>query len=505
MDAMVDRESEASAMGAPELLSVGEMAAADKAAIAGGIPGIALMEAAGRAVVHEILRRWERRPVVVLCGPGNNGGDGFVVARLLKDSGWPVRLGLLGDRRNLKGDAEVNSERWDGACEPLSEDLLEDAPLVVDALFGAGLSKPLEGTALAIVTAINASALDCVAVDMPSGIDGDTGGILGAAPKAAVTVTFFRLKPGHLLEPGRSLMGEVVCADIGIPEHVLGDIAPKTFANGPALWLRRYPRHRPQDNKYTHGHAVVVGGAEMTGAARLAATAARRIGAGLASIAAPARAIEAYAAGDPGNIVKTVDDAGQFAALAADKRFNAFLVGPGAGLGARTRDLVLAALATGRAVVLDADALTVFADAPEDLFGAIAGNGGSVLMTPHEGEFARIFDSAGDKLTRTREAARLSGAVVLLKGGDTVIAAPDGRAVINSDAPASLATAGSGDVLAGFAVGLMAQGMDALDAGCAAAWLHGRAARAFGPGLIAEDLAGALSGVLHELLSAGDN
>jgi len=237
----------------------------------------------------------------------------------------------------------------------------------------------------------------------------------------------------------------------------------------------------------------------------LAATAARRIGAGLASIAAPARAVEAYAAGDPGNIVKAVDDAEQFAALAADKRFNAFLVGPGAGLGARTHDLVLAALATGRAVVLDADALTVFADAPADLFGAIAGNGGPVLMTPHEGEFARIFDNAGDKPARTREAARLSGAVVLLKGSDTVIAAPDGRAAINCDAPASLATAGSGDVLAGFAVGLMAQGMDAFDAGCAAAWLHGRAARAFGPGLIAEDLAAALSGVLRELLSAGDN
>lgn len=482
------------------LLTVKEMYSADAAAIAGGTPGIDLMEAAGAAVAAEVIKRWPMRPVVVLCGPGNNGGDGFVAARLLLAEGWPVRLALLGDRAALRGDAAVNAERWHGETVAFDLEALDGDVLVIDALFGAGLTRPLDGIAKQLIQAVNTRGLACLSVDIPSGVDGDTGAILGgedgAAPNSVATVTFFRRKPGHLLLPGRNLAGEVIVADIGIPDGVLSVIHPSTFANGPGLWLDRLPRAGAGDNKYSRGHAVIVGGAEMTGAARLAATAARRMGAGLVSIATPQASFDIYAAGDPGNLVKVVQDGPAFAEFLADPRVTAVLVGPGSGVTDRTRSLVMAALGTGKPVVLDADALTVFSDDPTALFRAIKG---PVLMTPHDGEFKRLFDGVGDKVSRVRQAAKISGSVVLLKGADTTISTPDGRTAINEGAPPSLATAGSGDVLAGFITGLLARGMDTFDSACAGAWLHGRAAAAFGPGLIAEDLAGAVSTVLSEL------
>lgn len=480
------------------LLTVDQMSAADKAAIAAGIPGVVLMEAAGLGVVEEITRRWQPRQVVVLCGPGNNGGDGFVVARLLAEAEWPVRLACLCDIGDLKGDAAVNAQRWVGSVLPLEPSILSEDILVVDALFGAGLARPLEGPARDVIEAVNDKGLDCVGVDVPSGVDGDTGHVLGVAPACQVTVTFFRRKPGHMLLPGKDLMGEVKVVDIGIPETVLEDINPQIFANGPGFWGGGYPRRSSTDHKYTHGHAVIVGGADMTGASRLASTASRRIGAGLASIAIPSQSFEAYAAGEPGNILERVDDAAALQELIADPRKNAILVGPGCGVNDRTRSLVLMSLASGKPTVLDADAITVFADDPGTLFTAI-GEAGPVLMTPHEGEFRRLFNAIESKVDSSCEAAKESGAVVLLKGADTVVAAPDGRAVINEGAPPTLATAGSGDVLAGVAVGLLAQGMDVFDAAAAACWMHGRAAAHFGPGLIAEDLAGSLSGVLRDL------
>ncbi len=486
------------------LLSVEQMSVADNTAIAAGIPGLDLMEAAGKGVAGEIARRWQPRPVVVLCGPGNNGGDGFVVARLLQDAGWPVRLSLLGEIDNLKGDAAANAWRWTGEILPLKPSILKDDDLVVDALFGAGLARALEGKALETIEAVNKRDLDCVGVDVPSGVDGNSGEILGAAPRCLLTVTFFRRKPGHLLLPGRDLMGDIVVVDIGIPESVLETINPRIFANGPGFWLQRYPRRTSGDNKYSHGHALIVGGAEMTGASRLAATAARRIGAGLATLAVPASAFETYAAAEPGNIINRADDKQAFKELLSDSRKNAVLVGPGCGVDDRTRAFVHASLEAGKPTVLDADALSVFADDPESLFSAVRGSG-LVLLTPHDGEFRRIFNVQSDKLKRTHEAAVSSGAVVLLKGADTVIASPDGRLVINEGAPPTLATAGSGDVLAGFAVGLLAQGMDILDAASAACWLHGRAAASFGPGLIAEDLAKSLSDVLRDLELDGNN
>src|SRR5882724_5642490 len=468
------------------ILTVAEMARADALATAGGVPGLTLMEAAGEAVAREVRRRWPRGPVAVLCGPGNNGGDGFVAARLLQEAGWPVRLALLGERPALRGDAAAAAARWPGQAAALSPAILDGAALAIDALFGAGLARPLEGAARAVVEALNARRLPCLAVDLPSGVQGDSGQVLGAAPQATATV--FRRKPAHLLLPGRGLAGEVVVADIGIPASVLDEIRPTLVENTPALWGPRFPWPRPEDHKYRRGHLLIAGGEVMTGAARLAARAARRIGAGLVTLACTRASHPIYAADSPGLVTAIVDDAAAFAALLSDTRRNALLIGPGHGVTPETRRRTLAALAAGKACVIDADALTVFADRPPDLFDAVRVPS---LLTPHEGEFARLFPDLAnlpDKLERARQAAARAKMTVLLKGTDTVIAAPDGRAAINSNAPPTLATGGSGDVLAGMAAGLMAQGLPPFEAAAAAAWLHGDAAAAFGPGLIAEDI-----------------
>ena len=466
------------------LLTVAEMGRADAAAIAGGVAGEQLMAAAGWAVARAVRRRFRPCRVTVLCGPGNNGGDGFVVARLLEDWGWPVRLALLGQLGRLTGDAARHAARWRGPVAPATPDCLDGAGLVVDSLFGAGLSRPLDGMALTLVEEIGRRRLPCVAVDVPSGVDGDTGRVLGAAPAAALTVTFFRPKPGHLLLPGRALAGELVVADIGIPASVLDGIAPTAFANHPELWPGLPRRPRPEDHKYSRGHGLVVAGPAMTGAARLAARAARRVGAGLVTVAAPAAALAVVMADQPGLLTAPLDD---YPRLLADGRKNAVLVGPGSGAGPETAKRVLAGLAAGKAMVLDADALTSFAGAPQRLFAATSGR--PCLLTPHDGEFARLFTATGDRLARARAAAAACGAVVLLKGADTVVAEPGGRAVINHNAPPDLATGGTGDVLAGLALGLLAQGADPFAAACAAAWLHGAAATRAGPGLLAEDLA----------------
>lgn len=485
------------------VLTVDEMYRADQAAIDSGLSGDSLMEAAGRAVAGFVLERRERCPVVVLCGPGDNGGDGFVVARLLDEAGWPVRVALLGDRERLKGDARRNAERWRGEVEPVSVAALDEAALVIDALFGAGLARPLDGAARATVEAINQRGVDCVSVDMPSGVHGDTGAILGAAPQAGATVTFFRRKPGHLLYPGRGACGEVVVADIGIPDMALAEIAPRQAMNDPALWLDRFPWPRPAQHKFTRGHALVAGGAEMTGAARLAAEAARRAGAGLVTVLTSPAAADIYRIALAGALVAAVENEEAFASKVEDKRSHAVLIGPGNGVGPSTRNRTLRALRTGKPVLLDADALTVFADEPDLLFDAIRG---PCVMTPHEGEFARLFgaiDPAGGRLVAARSAAAGSGAVIVLKGPDTVIAAPDGRAAINANAPPTLATAGAGDVLAGFILSLLAQGMDPFDAACCGVWIHGAAATDFGPGMIAEDIISGLPAVLKRLSLTG--
>ena len=483
-----------------ELLSVPQMYDADRTAMAAGISGEELMEAAGRGVAEAILDRFGAQPTAVLCGPGNNGGDGFVIARHLRKAGAKVRLALLGEKTRLRGDAAVMAKRWRGRTAPLGAEVLDGAALVVDALFGAGLTRPVKGPAKSVLAAAQARNLPVIAVDMPSGVHGDSGEVLGFAPQAAMTVTFFRPKHGHFLYPGRGLCGELRVVDIGIPDQVLPKILPKyprTWINEPPVWLPSWPPLSPEGHKYSRGHAVVLsGGLGKSGAARLAAGAALRVGAGLVTVASPREAVAENAAHLTAIMIDAWGDSAGFRRLLSDPRRNAVCLGPGAGVGKRLRDNVLAALTLGKAVVLDADALTAFAKSRKSLFSGLHGN---CILTPHQGEFGRLFKTAGDKLSRTRQAAADCGAVVLFKGPDTVIAAPDGRAVVNANAPPELATAGSGDVLAGLCTGLLAQGVPAFEAAAGACWLHGAAARQFGPGLIAEDLAGALPVVFSEL------
>ena len=485
---------------AAALLSVAEMAAADRYAVAHGIAAETLMERAGKAVADAVLARFQPVATAVLCGPGNNGGDGFVIARHLAEAGWPVTVVAVGTHARRYGEAAAMSERWRGSIVGLDPETLLRHGLIVDALFGAGLDRPLDGAVRQAIERLGASRLPVVAVDVPSGVHGDTGAVMGAALQAVLTVTFFRRKPGHLLMPGRRLCGEVVVADIGIPEEALEAIGPRTFANGPDLWLDDVPRPRLEGHKYDRGHALVVSGpVHRTGAARLAARAALRAGAGLVTLASPPDTVMVNAAQTTAVMIEPFEGQAGFERALADRRRNAVLIGPGAGIGAETRKLVLCALASSRSVVLDADALTSFESDPHELFESIRS---PCLLTPHHGEFGRLFwfvDNDLDKLVRARAAATGSNACVLLKGPDTVIAAPDGTAAINENAPPNLATAGSGDVLAGIAVGLMAQGMDTFQAACAAVWLHGEAARDFGPGLIAEDLVERLPAALRAM------
>lgn len=500
----------------PVLLTPAEMGQADRITITGGVPGIELMEKAGQAVASAATKMIPATArISILCGPGNNGGDGFIAARCLAAAGHTVRVHLLEAAETLTGDALQAYVRMsaqnvpaqmvvpdgEGTAPALSAEL-EHADLIIDALFGAGLDRPLAGSARALAEAVNRSGRPVLAVDLPSGVNGATGADLGAAVKADATVTFFRRKPGHLLDPGRCLCGPVSVADIGIKADVLGRIAPATFHNVPELWLGDWPRPDPLGHKYTRGHAVVFGGPmSATGAARLSAGAALRAGAGLVTLASPPDAMMVNACHLTAVMLKKVSGPEAMDALLADRRFNAVLIGPGYGVGERTRAAVTAILKQNRATVLDADALTSFADHAEDLFALIGDTPAPVLLTPHDGEFARLFpDIEGDKLARARRAAGRSGAIVLLKGADTVVAAPDGRAAINDNAPPFLATAGSGDVLAGISAGLLAQGVPGFEAASQAVWLHGEAGRVAGPGLIAEDLAPALKTAIRALV-----
>jgi ADP-dependent NAD(P)H-hydrate dehydratase / NAD(P)H-hydrate epimerase len=488
-----------------ELISPAEMAEADRLTIQAGTPGRALMEQAGRAVADAAGRHPPGTSVAVVAGPGNNGGDGFVAARVLAARAYPVRVLLVGEAGKLKGDAAQAARDWTGSVGPAEPAALAGARVVIDALFGAGLDRPVGGLPRAMIEAMNGSGARIVAVDLPSGINGGTGAVMGAAVKAAETVTFFRRKPGHVLLPGRLHCGKVHVADIGIRDDVLARVQPATFANAPALWARFMPIPRIEGHKYARGHAVVVsGGLAYTGAARLAARGALRAGAGLVTIASPREALAVNAAASLAVMVRPVDGPDELDRFLVDRRLNVVVLGPGGGVGEGMRALVRSALAGERAVVLDADALTSFAGTPELLTQWITARSGSVtVLTPHEGEFSRLFKSilleSESKLEKARAAARHTGAIVLLKGPDTVVAAPDGRAAIADNAPPWLATAGSGDVLAGLVAGLLAQGMPPFAAASAAVWLHGEAANAVGPGLISEDLPEALPRVYERL------
>ncbi len=472
-----------------ELLTPAEMARADAAAIAGGVPGVALMDAAGLAVARAARARFRPCRTLVLAGPGNNGGDGYVAARFLERAGWPVAVAALAPPRP-GSDAAAAASRWRGPVVPFSPAEARRAEMVVDAVFGAGLVRDLDGAAAETLAAVSAPIL---AVDVPSGVDGGTGAVRGFAPRAALTSTFFRRKPGHLLLPGRDLCGEVLLAEIGLPPSVLPAVGPRAFHNRPGLWS--LPTLATGGHKYTRGHLTIVGGGAMTGAARLAAGAAHRAGAGLVTIAAPDGAAAAtYRAGDPATIVSEEP----VAALLEDARRAVWLLGPGLPPVLQTHETLRRVIGAGRAVVADAGALLACADTPEALAGA-------AVLTPHAGEFARVFGHVGgDKPAAARAAAARTGAVVLLKGADTVIAAPDGRVAINDNAPPSLAIGGTGDVLAGVIAALLCQGLTPFDAAAAGAWLHGEAARLRPePGLVPEDLITLLPGALAHAGGSG--
>lgn len=519
-----------------EVLGVSQMYEADRLAMASGVSGERLMDAAGESVANAILSRWDKCPVCILAGPGNNGGDGYVIARYLKKAGWAVTVYALGLKGDLTGDAAIHARKWRNKVRPL-EDALEriaslnkdDDLLVVDALFGAGLSRPLDGTPKIIAELLTVSQAQdnapvVVSVDVPSGLQGDSGRALGGKRggicfHADLTVTFCRPKPAHLLMPGRGGCGEVVVSDIGISDDVVGDIGTTCVVNTPDVWRDVFPNYTADIHKYARGHVVVWGGELMTGAARLVADAARRAGAGLATIATPAKAYPIYgASSSPGTLMSSVNNLKEYKKIISDVRKNVCVIGPGAGLSKTTRSLTLAALSLSKRCVLDADALSVFEANPKTLFKAIKGQdrlrveGESVVLTPHGGEFPRLFPDLAKRYARgkaskldvTRAAAKRSGAIVLFKGPDTVVAAPDGRASVTVNAPPWLATAGSGDVLAGLIAALLAQGMPAFEAASAAAWIHGEAADAFGPGLIAEDIINEVPGVWEWLLELWD-
>jgi hydroxyethylthiazole kinase-like uncharacterized protein yjeF len=494
-----------------EILSNAEMSQADRLTISGGVAGIALMQNAGAAVAEAVVaRRSGGGRVVVVAGPGNNGGDGFVAARLLAARGYAVEVLLVGKAEALKGDAALAAQAWAVPFVPADPVRLAHADIVVDALFGAGLDRPVEGLPRTMIETMNAQSAPIVAVDLPSGINGTSGAVMGVAVHAAHTVTFFRKKPAHVLLPGRLHCGTLSVADIGIPVSVLASIAPQTFENVPKLWRAMFPAPRLAGHKYERGHAVVVSGPSWsTGAARLAARGALRAGAGLVTIASPHEALPINAAASLAVMVRPVDGAGELAKFLADRRLNAVALGPGLGVNQATCDLVLAALSGERAVVLDADAMTSFAATSQRLAEALKARAGKpTVLTPHEGEFSRYFGAldertkVGSKLERARLAAKLTGVTVVLKGADTVVATADGRASIASNAPATLATAGAGDVLTGISTGLLAQGMPAFEAASAAVWMHGRAASLFGPGLISEDLSEVLPRVIRETTEA---
>lgn len=493
---------------ADALLTPAEMGRADRLAIASGPhDGYGLMLNAGRAIAAEILQRYPAATGFdVLCGPGNNGGDGYVVARLLAERGLQVRVWALG-KPKAGGDADKARRDCPLDAAPLADFVPDAGWVVVDALFGAGLVKPLEGVASTAVERVHQAGCPVVAVDLPSGISGESGQVMGAAFKADITVTFFRMKPGHLLMPGRSHCGEMAVADIGISPRVLEEIGPRAFRNWPELWAEVLPVPEADTHKYRRGHVgVMSGGPSATGAARLAAMGAARGGAGAVTLLSPSSAVLVNAAHLTAIMLRRADSVDDLSDFVKERRPAAFVLGPGAGVThhTRTHALELLAMQGGPALVLDADGITACAETPDTLFAAAEASAGLVL-TPHEGEFGRLFphinaENVPSKLDRARRAAERAHGVVVLKGADTVVAAPDGRAVINANGAPWLATAGSGDVLAGLIAGLIAQGMPMFEAACAAVWIHAEAGSSFGPGLIAEDLPGLVPGVMRELL-----
>ncbi len=487
------------------LLMPSEAQQADQCAIKAGKKSAALMESAGRSVA-EVLVDYVGTPlelggeIIVLCGPGNNGGDGFVAARHLYEWGYPVRVQLLGEPAKLAGGAAKMAQKWQGTIGTATGSSLKGASVIIDALFGVGLNKPIEGEAANLIAAANETDAFRLAVDVPSGLNAETGNVSGCCFQADATVTFSYRKPGQLVAPGRFYCGgadHVHVVDIGISADVLDQMTPLCFSNEPTLWSNAYPFQGPASHKYDRGHLLVLGGKEPTlGASRLASLAALRVGAGLVTLAAPSDSYPVQAAALTDVMVRRFDSAFGFVGILGDPRIGTVLLGPGAGVGEKTVELVQQAGVKKCNMVLDADALSSFVGRAEHL-KAIAD--GDVVMTPHEGEFAKLFpslDVVSDRIGAARSAAKITNSTIVLKGVSTIVAAPDGRVSIASNGPSWLAIGGTGDVLAGLIGGLMVQGMPVFEAASAAVWIHGEAGMKVGRGLIASDLLDIIPSVL---------
>lgn len=475
-------------MGRP-ILTPQEMLAAEQAVFSNGTDRFTLMQRAGEAVAEFVHAHWPHGRIQVLCGPGGNGGDGFIAAARLAKFWRKVEVFSALPIGELTGDTARAASEWDGPVLPLEEALNSQPDLIIDALYGAGLKRPLEGAAAQLAQ----RGGRVIAVDVPSGVDGYTAKPLGPAFQAEATITFAALRPAHVLLPGSAFCGAVMVADIGVP------VQTKLAENSPVLWHSQLPRPGFGVHKYQRGHLKVVsGGPWNTGAARLTAKAGLRSGAGLVTMLSPLDAAGVHAAHLTAIMLAPFQTPEDLAAYAA--RATAMVMGPAAGLTEATRHNVDALLKSPSRVLLDADALTVFAEDPEALFSQLRPTD---IMTPHDGEFARLFGDlltgSDNKVEAARAAAAKAGCVVLLKGADTVIAQPDGNALVNTHATRWLATAGSGDVLAGIIAGFMAQGLDTFIAAAIGTWLHGEAGRRFGAGLIAEDIEQVLPDILGDL------
>lgn len=492
-----------------ELLSTHQMKLAEKAACGGKVTSFTLMQRAGKAVAEEVISRYSKQPVLVLCGTGNNGGDGYIIAATLKKKNWDVTVAAACDTHDLQGDASRAAETWKDDIVSFEELELPEDGLIIDAVFGTGLTRAIEGQVYETLISLRETECPIIAVDVPSGMNADTGECQDCTPQAELTVTFARRKPGHLLLPGRVASGEVLVADIGITDEMLEPIGPFMLENSPSLaWAEGQDFDKPAyAHKYDHGHVVVLGGRHMTGAASLASVAALRMGAGLVTVVAPAETAIIHQLHNPSLLVEPIGELARFKEHIKDPRRNAVLIGCGLGLDniGAVKKVVFDSVqfVPSKICVLDADALSAFADDPRVLMSAL---GPHCILTPHEGEFARLFpDLKGSKPERAFAAAKRSGAVIVLKGADTVIASPDARLVINSNGSGWLATAGTGDVLAGMIAGIAARGLlDPFDAACAAVWMHARASELAGAGMVSSDLSAHIPAVWKELIASSD-
>ena len=453
------------------VLTAAEMRAAEAAAIAAGASEQILMERAGAATAEAIRRYAGPVPALVLCGPGNNGGDGYVIARALAERGVAVRVAALGEPRTEA--ARAAREAWKGEVEDIAA--AAPAPLLVDALFGTGLARPLDEPLSQRLLALARAARVRVAVDLPSGAATDDGAILSPVPDFDLTVTFASLKPSHLLQPAARHMGRIVVADIGVE-------ASSAVAETARPSLRR---PGPDDHKYTRGYVLVVGGV-MPGAAELAASAACRAGAGYVALV-----------GGGGNVPRAVVRVprDRLRDRLRDKRIGAVVVGPGLGSDMEAWETLAAVMESPHPVVADGDALRLFAEMGCSWMGS-----DRLIVTPHAGEFDHMFGDAGSKIGAAREASARTGMIVVYKGPDTVVAEPEGRVGISAQAPHWLASAGTGDVLAGIVAAVRAAGLEPFEAACAGVWLHARAGELAGPGLVADALLDHLPAALAECL-----